>query len=250
MLELGLRAQAAGYRLRHVESCGSTNDLAMQALREGQDKLWIVADHQSAGRGRSGRVWAPRPGNLYCSLALRAPAEARIAPQIGFVTAVAAYDAIGAALGATDGLAIKWPNDLLLHGAKTAGILAESGWSSDRELLVVVGIGINVADHPDVVSYRATHLQAACPAVAAARVFRNLSDAMTARLEEWGADGFAPIREAWLARAAGLGGPAVVRRDDGDVRGHMIGLDVDGRLILDTDVGRRLIEAGDVFLGG
>jgi BirA family biotin operon repressor/biotin-[acetyl-CoA-carboxylase] ligase len=247
-VELGRHAAARGYRLRHVHECASTNDLASADIREGGERIWIVADRQLAGRGRLGREWIARDGNLYASLCLRNPASPRVAPQIGFVAAVAIFDAAGAILGAAERLSIKWPNDLLLDGAKTAGILAESASLSNGDFGVVVGIGVNVAEHPEGTPYPSAHLAQARPTVTAPQLFAELSDAFAQWFEEWRARGFEPIREAWTRRAAGLGRAIKVRRVEGDLDGVCEGLDGEGRLIVSAPQGRYAIDAGDVFL--
>lgn len=248
---VGAAAKALGYRVQFVESCGSTNDLAMQALREGADRLWIVAAEQNAGRGRLGRTWTPRPGNLYASLALVDPAPGAQAPQIGFVAALAAHDAAAAqcATGAAR-LALKWPNDLLLDGRKTAGILVEGASLVAGRLGVVVGVGVNVVDHPEGTRYGATELRAAATQATADSVFAALSDAFALRLAQWRDEGFAATRRDWLERAAGLNGPARVDLGSEILEGRFEGIDADGRLLLRGAQGARLIAAGDVFLPG
>src|SRR5215470_17355290 len=139
-MELAPEAAAAGVGLIACESVGSTNVEALARARAGErGPLWITARAQTAGRGRRGRQWVSEPGNLYATLLLVDPAPAERAAELSFVAALATHDAIVAcapALGAR--LAFKWPNDLLLDGAKVAGILIEA--EGTRPLLVAVGI--------------------------------------------------------------------------------------------------------------
>lgn len=246
---MGAQAVRLGYRLNWVERCGSTNDLAKQALRDGADRLWVVAGEQVDGRGRMGRAWTPKPGNLYASLALVDPAPIAQSPQIGFVAALAAQDAALAACGGGM-FSLKWPNDLLLDRRKVAGILVEGTQIADGRLGVVVGVGVNVVDHPDGTRYGATELSTARADVAAPETFAALSDAMAARLAQWREEGFSAIRAAWLARAAGLGETIRVTREAGDIEGRFEGVDAQGRLVLARVDGITHVEAGDVFLAG
>lgn len=246
-VELGAEAARLGYRVSWIARCGSTNDLALRALAEGGDRLWIVTGEQVAGRGRMGRTWTPRPGNLYATLALIDPAPIAESPQIGFVAALAVHDAATRVCGGGD-FALKWPNDLMLGAAKAAGILVEGTRSGDGRLAVAVGIGVNVVDHPPDTRIAATELAAARPGVTAASVFAALSDAMAARLAQWRGDGFGAIRADWLDRAYGLGATIRVAQDGGTVEGRFEGIDAQGRLALRAADGLRRIDAGDVFL--
>src|SRR6266705_2602415 len=132
-MKLEPRATAAGVRLIAHEVLGSTNMEALNLARQGEHgPLWIVAERQTAGRGRRGRAWISEPGNLFASLLLTAPA------------ALAVHDAVAeVAAGLKPLLAIKWPNDLLLGNAKFAGILIEG--EGDDDGAVAIGIGVNCA---------------------------------------------------------------------------------------------------------
>jgi BirA family transcriptional regulator, biotin operon repressor / biotin---[acetyl-CoA-carboxylase] ligase len=249
-MKLGAGAQAAGFRHLHLDIASSTN---VEALARGQeDRLWVTAREQSAGRGRRGRTWSSPPGNLYASLVLADPAEPRRAADLCFVAALAVSDAVYAvAPRAAAAMALKWPNDVLIDGAKLAGILVEGAHAGDH-FSAVIGCGVNIASHPAGTPYPATHL-AATDAVANVDIFfAALSDAFAKRLELWqrGA-GFAAIRKAWLARAAGIGRHIVVRLPSGDIEGVFETLDSEGALILLEDCGRRRpVSAGEIFFPG
>lgn len=237
-------------RARHVARCGSTNDLALEALRAGERDLWIVTGEQVAGRGRLGREWTPRPGNLYASLALVDPAPPARAPQIGFVAALAALDAAVAVTGAPRRFGLKWPNDLLLDRRKVAGVLVEGTTLPGGSLAVAVGIGVNVVDHPAETRTPAASLREARAGVTFDETFAALAAAMATRLAQWRDDGFAAIRRDWLAVALGLGERIAVARGADTLEGVFVGLDPEGRLQLDEASGRRVVDAGDVFLTG
>lgn len=231
----------------------STNDTAMAALRAGDPgALFVVAERQTGGRGRQGRVWTSPPGNLYATLALRDPSPLSIAPQLGFVAGVALAKALRGLLGGDERLRIKWPNDMLFDGAKLAGLLLESTTLADGRLACVIGFGVNCASHPDGLAYPATDLCTAARApISSTMVLAALAETMETELDVWNRGaGFPAIRERWLGLAAGLGQPIAVVTPRDTLDGMFDGIDPTGRLII--ALGGRLvaIDAGDVFLPG
>lgn len=239
-----------GYRHIPLDSVVSTNDEAMARLRTGvSGNLLITARQQTGGRGRQGRVWSSPPGNLYFSLALRDPSRQELAPQLGFVAGVALARTLRDRLDGDPRLRLKWPNDVLYQDAKLAGMLLESSALPDASLGCVIGIGVNCRSHPQELAYPATDLAAAGDVEAdLGAVLVEFVRQFDIQLRVWdrGA-GFAAVRSAWLAMAAGRGERIVVvtprRRLDGIFRD----LDATGRLRLDTGDGPVAIEAGDVF---
>ena len=163
---LGDFARAAGYRLIIRDEVGSTMEEARRALHQGDPGLlWIVARSQNAGRGRHGRHWTSPPGNLYASLLLVNPCEPALAPQLGFVAGLALHDAAARVTGLTaPRLALKWPNDLLVYGAKCSGLLLE-GESGAGRFAVIAGLGINIASCAQGTPYPASFLRAHAPDV-------------------------------------------------------------------------------------
>lgn len=238
-------------RLKTCETTGSTNSDALAAARGGeQGPLWITARQQTAGRGRLGRTWDSPPGNLHASLLLTEPSSPEHAPELSFAAALAVHDALATIadpLG--ERLALKWPNDILLDGAKVAGVLIEAEAAADRPLAVVVGIGINCTRHPVGTPYPATDLSAAGVPATAEQVFTALSGAMVHRLAQWDRGrNFAAVRADWLARAAGLGETIRVVLPGRTLKGCFETVDTHGRLILLSAAGgREVIAAGDVF---
>jgi BirA family transcriptional regulator, biotin operon repressor / biotin---[acetyl-CoA-carboxylase] ligase len=246
-MQIAPGAAAAGVGLIACDTVGSTNAEALAYGRAGErGPLWVTARAQTAGRGRRGRAWVSEPGNLYASLLLTDPAPTGHAAQLAFVAALAVADAIAVAAPAVAGqLAFKWPNDVLLGGTKISGILIEA--EGTRPLMVAIGIGVNCRHHPPGAEYPATDLAAAGAAVTAEALFAALSDAMARRLGEWRTD-FAPIRAAWLARAAGLGGELRARLGTRELTGRFEALDEEGRLLLRRADGTlETIAAGEVF---
>src|SRR5215510_9218654 len=245
-MKLEPRATAAGVRLIAHEVLGSTNAEALSLARQGErGPLWVIADRQSAGR--RGRAWISPPGNLYASLLLTGPAAAEHWPQLSFVAALAIHGAVvEVAADLKPRLAIKWPNDLLLAGAKFAGILIEGEGDVNA---VAVGIGINCARHPADTDFPATDLAAAGAAVSPATLLSALSIKMLGRIAQWNAgEGFSTIRADWLARASGIGEDVRVRLAERELVGRFEALDEAGALVLRlADGSTTTIAAGDVF---
>jgi BirA family biotin operon repressor/biotin-[acetyl-CoA-carboxylase] ligase len=164
---------------------------------------------------------------------------------LAFVAALAVHDAVMEVAGSAKAdLTIKWPNDLLLNGAKLAGILIEG----DGAGAVVVGIGVNCVSHPGDMEYPATDLAAACIGVSATSLFATLSRKMVERIEQWNrAENFAAVRADWLTRAAGLGSTILVRLADREIAGHFETLDETGGLVVRMrDGSLEVVTAGDV----
>ncbi|MFC5504716.1 MULTISPECIES: biotin--[acetyl-CoA-carboxylase] ligase [Hyphomicrobiales] len=248
---LGEAARAAGYRLIIRDEVGSTMEEARRALHQGDPGLlWIVARSQNAGRGRHGRHWTSPPGNLYASLLLVNPCEPALAPQLGFVAGLALHDAAARVTGlVAPRLALKWPNDLLIDGAKCSGLLLE-GESGAGRFAVIAGLGINIASCAQGTPYPASFLRAHAPDVTIEAVLEALAEAWAQRFAIWcRPGGFGPIREAWLERAAFLGETITIRPPSGAVTGVFVGLDPGGRLLLETSTGTQTFDAGDLFFG-
>ena len=236
-----------GWRLERHPSLDSTNDEARRlALAGDPGRLWVVASEQLEGRGRLGRQWASPQGNLYASALLVDPAPIALAAQLGFVAGVALQ---GAArdLGARE-VRLKWPNDLVHRGAKLAGLLVEGVALGRGRLACIVGIGVNCAWAPTGLAYPTTTLQAALGRpVAPDELFAALAPRFAQALQLWSAGaGFAGVRAAWLAEAAGLGGPIRIAGVGRKREGLFETLDGHGRLVLRTAEGVETIETGDL----
>lgn len=239
-------ALPGGWRLVALPEVDSTNEeLRRRAATDPAEGLAVMAAVQTAGRGRRGRVWASPPGNLYLSVRLdQGPTLAETA-QLSFVAAVALGDALAEAAPHVP-VRFKWPNDLLIGGAKVSGILLETDGPA-----VIVGIGVNVAwaPPPGETAYRATNLKEEGAAVTASDLGRVLLRHLRSCVGQWRGRGFPIFRQAWLDKAQGLGGEVVARLQTGEeVRGRFVDLDADGALVVDVaESGRRRILAGDVF---
>lgn len=234
------------------EEIDSTSAEARRRAAEGQaGPVWITATRQTAGHGRRGRAWETGSGNLAATLLFTTGKPAAEAAQVSFVAALAVADLALAYLPSAL-VSLKWPNDLLISGRKAAGILVESGKRDGGDLWVAVGIGVNLATPPVAAERPATafaaHLQPPPPPpLEALDVLRAAFDRWLAL---WNASGFAPIAQAWTARAHGVGEPCQARLPNETVSGVAEGLESDGALRLRLPTGEvRRITAGDVFFG-
>jgi BirA family transcriptional regulator, biotin operon repressor / biotin---[acetyl-CoA-carboxylase] ligase len=245
-LELPVALTAVGDRLLHFTTIDSTMDEARrQAAHPHHGRLWIVADEQTGGRGRQGRHWTSPPGNLYLTLLLPAPCPLRDQPKLGFVAGVALARAVELLLPTPSSVKLKWPNDLLLNGAKASGLLLE-GLEQGRA--VAIGIGVNITAHPDDTPYEATSLGAFAPEITAAILFASLATRLVEELEHFAdGSGFPLTRQRWLASAAHLNQHVTVRAGEKVFSGLFKDIDADGRLLLETPSGLMRIDAGDVF---
>ena len=262
---LGPAAREAGYRVASFPEIGSTNAEGLTRARIGDPgRLWLVTGRQTAGRGRRGRQWVTASGNLAASLLLILERESAAAATLGFVAGLALDDALrtvvpslalrpldGADVERSSGLRLKWPNDVLLDGAKLAGILLEAETLPDGRLALVVGIGVNIVEAPSGLPYAATALRSRGFPVGARDVFSALSDAWIVTERIWnGGRGFATIRGSWLGRAAGLGDEVTADIGDETIRGVFSTIDDAGRLVMRLpDGSARTVTAGEVHFG-
>jgi BirA family transcriptional regulator, biotin operon repressor / biotin---[acetyl-CoA-carboxylase] ligase len=241
----------ARYRLVCYDSIGSTNDEAKRLARDGApDGTFVWSLEQTAGRGRRGRTWASPRGNLYTSLISRPDCLASQAAQLSFVAAMAIGEALRAILPKIEGLAYKWPNDVLINSRKTAGILLESEMSTPGKLsFVVIGAGVNLAASPRGTEFPATSIaEEGLGMVRPETMLEHFAHQFQSWEHRWHAEGFAPVRAAWLAAAATApGAPIRVRLESATLDGRFLNIDEQGALLLDEAGQRRHISAGEVF---
>ncbi len=238
-----------------LDETDSTNAEARRRAEAGEvGPLWITARRQTAGRGRRGRQWGSDSGNLFTSLLLltqKSPAEAA---QLTFAASLAVADLLDRYVPPAL-VTIKWPNDVLLDGRKTSGILIESGPAPSGGLWLAVGIGVNLNQTPCETERPATciaehlaHGVVSAPSVDEAA--KALAETFGVWLERWTTLGFQPILDAWIARTPDLHGPCTARLTNETLTGVADGVEADGSLRLKLPDGRlRVISAGDVFFG-
>ena len=225
--------------IRTLTETGSTNDdLAALARQGAAEGLWLRAERQTGGRGRQGRAWVSPPGNLYASTLIRLRPGDPPAPTLALMAAVALHETVSTYAA---GILIKWPNDLLAGPAKLSGILLEREGDA-----VAIGLGVNLAHHPQDLARPATSLAALTGTAPDPQIFlEHLAETFARWLARWRGEGLAPIRTAWLAAAHPRG--TALSTPEGE--GLFEGLDESGALRLRLPGGElRTIHAGDVFL--
>jgi len=231
----------------------STNRVAMEMAENGaKHGTVVVADAQTAGRGRMGRRWVSPPGkNLYVSLLLRPSVPTADAPGLALVAGVALADAVEA-VGVPASL--KWPNDLYCGGRKAGGILAEMASDSGGVRHVVIGVGLNVnmeeADFPPDLRDAATSLRIrAGSAFRRVDVLARLLDAFGARYAEFIGGGFSALRDGWDRRDFLRGRRVLLRRQGFDGWGTADGLDTAGALRFLPDGGPAIesVHSGEIL---
>ncbi len=236
-----------GYRLILRETCDSTNAEAQRLVPDLPLPTWILAEEQTAARGRRGSEWASLPGNFSASLAMRPTGTAGWAGLRSFLAANALFETL--ALYVTRSrLSMKWPNDVLLDNGKVAGILLETVSSGAEVDWLIIGIGVNLSVAPEGVR------DAAFPPSALGRDDVAPRDFLTRLAGFYATEediltrlGFEPIREKWLRQAARLGEVITARTGREEITGRFDTLDEAGRLVLDTPAGERRISAAEVF---
>ena len=237
------------WRLQIHEVVASTSDLCRTLAVAGEpDGLAVLALRQSQARGSRGRDWAAPAGNLSLSVLLRPRERARDAAQWSLLAGVAVTEALAPYLPDPSALRLKWPNDVLLHGGKLAGILVDSAAGAGGEVdWLVIGIGVNLAVAPAMPG----RVVACVADVALPPPPRDFAVALLARLHHWrearARDGFAPVRAAWLDHAPAFGSHVTLRMGDRQLGGGFAGLGDDGGLLLDTDGRVQAFATGEVL---
>lgn len=240
---------------RHVlDTVDSTNAYALRLAPGLSGAAWFLGLTQTAGKGRRARAWSSPRGNFHASLLLHPKGSAAEVALRSFVSALAVRDALAAVVGDEAGLRLKWPNDVLLAGGKVAGILLESHAAPKGGVAhLAIGIGVNLIAAPDPALIEA----GATPAVTVLDVTgkrvepERFLDALAPAFARWEAmfqaQGFSPVRQAWLSSAARLGEPIVARTGTTTQTGIFETLDSSGALVLGTPQGPLTIPAAEVF---
>lgn len=236
-----------------LEETDSTNAHAARIADTLSGPTWILARRQTAAHGRRGRPWASPRGNFAASLLLRPDGRPEQVALRSFVAALALHDAFVAATGRAEALSLKWPNDVLLYGGKVAGILLESVGAGHGVARLVIGIGVNLAaaPAPDEVEPGATRPVSLAGETGLRIAPEDFLGLLAPAYERWEGQlrtfGFAPVRAAWLARAARLGETLTARTGRESIEGRFETLDETGALVLRTPGGRVAVPAADVY---
>ncbi|WP_066556269.1 biotin--[acetyl-CoA-carboxylase] ligase [Croceicoccus bisphenolivorans] len=237
-----------GQRIECVEQIGSTNGELVRRLASGEavaEGAWLVADRQTDGRGRLGRVWSDGAGNFMGSTAVRLRSGDPLPQTLALVAGVALYEAISRFIGGAQGLLLKWPNDVLLDGGKLAGILLERAGD-----VVVIGVGANLSIAPDVPDRRTASLASRKARVDRDDFAEELAKRMATELATWRKAGLAEVISRWTIRGPHIGASIrVVGVTDTVSVGSFAGLDSEGALLMRMDDGTmRAVHAGEVLL--
>lgn len=231
----------------------TTNAEAARRAAFGHSDTWIMAEFQTAGRGRRGRAWVSPRGNFHATLLMRPQGGPAEAAQRSFIAALALDLALGRLTGMAQAFALKWPNDVLLNGSKCSGILLESLGQAQGVAYLAVGIGVNLIAAPsaDQIEARAlppvSVLSETGLRIAPLDLLHELAAAFAHYEAEFLAHGFAPIRESWLSRAARLGQQITARVGQDSYVGIFETIDPSGALVLRMPQGRRSIPAADIY---
>jgi BirA family biotin operon repressor/biotin-[acetyl-CoA-carboxylase] ligase len=253
-LQLRLTGRRIGCRLHYEETVDSTNRVALELAHDGAPEgTLVLADRQTAGRGRLQRSWQSPPGcNLYLSIIFRPAIPPHDASQITLLAGLAVAEAISAVC--PERVGIKWPNDLLIGGRKVCGILAEARMAKEVIDSVIVGVGLNV--NMKKLDFDPAHRETATSLREETGWDHSREDLLSLlceRFERWYEifirDGFAPVNEGWLARAEMAGKRIRVLFRDEVREGVFAGIDRDGALLIaDEQGGVSRITAGDATI--
>lgn len=243
-----------GFERLILDQTDSTNREADRYIERGGKSAWILAHSQSAGRGSRGRNWISPLGNFAASRVVKIcipPEKAALRTFVAGLALAETFDKLGVSKSE---ISLKWPNDVLVRKQKIAGILLES--SSDENMLtkyLTIGVGVNLVQAPDLSQLRAGAMPATClEAVLGEKIEpEHFLEVLAPLMERWETEltthGFAPIKSAWLDRAAGLGQWIALEQGKDRLQGRFVTLSDKGALVLDTETGSKMISAGEIF---
>ena len=241
-IQAGLRTKRIGRAIVYIETTTSTNDEAWRHIDDDEaDGLAVLAEYQTAGRGRLGRAWrSPRGASLLLSVLVIDNRAELDGGELGLLTAVAACDAIRAR---TDVIAmIKWPNDLVVCQRKLGGILIESRVRDDRSRAYTIGIGINCLQHRGHFDVELADAATSLEIESTGAVDREaLAGSLLTELDRWLAEPAAwsedDLRDSWLARAEPMGGRVCLQQGGIVFSGSVIDVDPSAALVVQLDEG-------------
>ena len=232
-------------RVEVLDEVGSTNAVVAGRARAGAaEGLVVVAEHQTSGQGRLGRVWeSPRHAGLTFSVLLHPPVPDRRWPWLPLLTGVAVVEGIAGVGGPC--CALKWPNDVMNDGRKLAGVLAER-LDTPRGPAAVVGVGLNVSQTAaELPVPTAGSLAGAGFEVDRTVLLRSVLERLHEEYVGWARDG-GRVQERYLARSDTVGREVRVELPRGVLEGVAVGIDVDGGLVVEAAGRRTTVTAGDV----
>ncbi|WP_027408552.1 bifunctional biotin--[acetyl-CoA-carboxylase] synthetase/biotin operon repressor [Anoxybacteroides tepidamans] len=251
-IRLGLKTNTLGQTIHFQEEVTSTQKIAHQLAHEGaKEGTLVVAELQTAGRGRMDRTWfSPKGTGVWMSLILRPPIPPQKTPQLTLLSAVAIAQAIQEVTGLVPD--IKWPNDILMNGKKCVGILTELQADPDRVHSVIIGMGLNVnherEQFPEEIRDIATSLAIEKgEKINRARLIQEVMLKLETLYRQYLQHGFMPIKLLWEGYAISIGKEITARTLNGTIRGWARGITEEGVLILeDHDGAIHYIHSADI----
>jgi len=241
---------AFGDQIEWYEEVTSTMEVAVSRGREGAPEgLLVVAERQTAGRGRLGREWFSPDGGLWLSLLLRPALPLDLLGLVGLCFSVAAAETVAAAANLAAG--VKWPNDVIVKGRKVAGLLAESHVEAGKVEFVVIGVGLNAnipaEAFPEPLRNKATSLLIEKGTAFSCRaILRQFLDHGEPLYRLLGAGKSDEILKRWRELDVGMGRPVRVVLDEKVVEGKAAGIGIEGALLVETASGVAAISSGEV----
>ena len=231
------------WRLESYPELGSTSDEIVRRAKAGEPAgLAVLAFKQTAGRGSRGRAWSAPEGNLNLSVLLRPSRPAKEAGLFSLVAGIAVVEALSG-VGARD-LALKWPNDILHHGAKLAGILIDAAPQGQSLDWLAIGMGVNLRTAPEIPGRETVSLAAQGLEVTPL----DAAQAILARLEAWAEAPAAQVRQAWLTYGHKTGTPLAIAYAGQQINGLFAGLSATGELLLQREGRIETLNTGEILL--
>ena len=229
----------APYRVEYHDAVSSTNARARELAKAGENGVVVLADEQTAGRGRLDRGWSAPSGGIYMSIVLKPVITPMEAPLLTLAAAVATTCALREA-GVEAG--IKWPNDILLTESdeKLVGILTEMEGEADRVSWVVCGIGVNANVDPDELPEGATSVREQVGDIDRRVFVQRVIEAFDSLREDP-----KTILDAWREHAITLGQRVRVETSHGEIVGEAVDIESPGQLVIETETGTVRVHAGD-----
>ncbi len=244
-----------GFCVRHYRELDSTNSEAMRLAIAGEsDRLWVLAEQQNHGKGRSGRQWISQPGNFHASLYVKMRCDLSVLAQLSLVAGLCAYETLRDICPETilKDLRLKWPNDIILFGSKMGGMLLETYKPPQEDLVaVIMGTGFNLIWHPVIDDRKTTNLlnhDIQVPPIM--DILEKLSEKTERWLSLWEhGKGFQEVCQTWMSYSQEIGEQMKVHIEGKKIYGRYAGLDDNGNLLLQTESGGiETINVGDVYL--
>jgi BirA family biotin operon repressor/biotin-[acetyl-CoA-carboxylase] ligase len=238
------------WRLEQYDALASTSDDCIRRAKSGEaEGLAILALRQTAGRGSRGRQWEAPPGNLNLSVLIRPKLPMAQFSVFPLLAGIAVADAVSAFLPADTAPVLKWPNDILLGGAKLAGVMIDAAPDNDVFGWLVIGIGINLVAAPQLADRRTTTLERHGGQADPLQAAQMVLDFLGHWIDVLDHSGVSPIIDAWQQRGHAIGTQLRLTGVHAEVTGRFAGLSPSGELLL--NVGNRIerFQTGEILLG-